>query len=83
MNKHLEDLKSKDYQKTQLEYLLLHPEIKDVYFINILDGDESFRHISEFQFLLSKTKYNSIKDYIFVGNMEDFSIHFSQYSINN
>lgn len=62
--------------KTQLEYLLLHPEIKDVYFINILDGDESFRHMSKFQFLLSKTKYSSIKNYIFVGNMNEFSITF-------
>jgi len=63
--------------KTQLEYLLLHPEIKDVNFINILDGDESFRNINKFEYLLSKEKYTSVRDYIFVGNMEEFSSKFN------
>jgi len=65
------------FVKTQLEYLLLHPEIKDTYFMNILDGDESFRNIDKFQYLLSKQKYTYVKDYIFVGNMEDFSSKFN------
>ena len=54
------------FVKTQLEYLLLHPEIKDTYFMNILDGDESFRNMEKFKYLLSKEKYALVKDYIFV-----------------
>lgn len=65
------------FVKTQLEYLLLHPEIKDTYFMNILDGDESFRNMDKFKYLLSKEKYALVKDYIFVGNMEEFSIKFN------
>ena len=65
------------FVKTQLEYLLLHPEIKDTYFMNILDGDESFRNMDKFKYLLSKEKYTLVKDYIFVGNMEEFSIKFN------
>lgn len=65
------------FVKTQLEYLLLHPEIKDTYFMNILDGDESFRNMDKFKYLLSKEKYALVKDYIFVGNMEEFSFKFN------
>ena len=65
------------FVKTQLEYLLLHPEIKDTYFMNILDGDESFRNMEKFKYLLSKEKYALVKDYIFVGNMEEFSFKFN------
>ncbi len=65
------------FVKTQLEYLLLHAEIKILILQNILDGDESFRNIDKFQYLLSKQKYTYVKDYIFVGNMEDFSSKFN------
>jgi hypothetical protein len=65
------------FVKTQLEYLLLHPEIKDTYFMNILDGDESFRNMDKFKYLLSKEKYALVKNYIFVGNMEEFSFKFN------
>ena len=65
------------FVKTQLEYLLLHPEIKDTYFMNILDGDESFRNMEKFKYLLSKEKYALVKYYIFFGNMEEFSFKFN------
>ena len=66
--------------KTQADYLVANPGIKDIYFINILDGDESFRNMNKFTYLLSKEKYNFIKDHIFVGNMEEFSIMFQSLS---
>lgn len=57
--------------------------IDKLYFINILDGDESHRHINKFQYLLNKKKYASIKDNIFVGNMDDFSIMFQSLNLKN
>ena len=66
--------------KTQADYLVGNAEIKDIYFINILDGDESFRNMNKFTYLLSKEKYNFIKDHIFIGNMEEFSIMFQSLS---
>ena len=54
-----------------------------LYFINILDGDESHRHMDKFQYLLKKEKYASVKDNIFVGNMDDFSKMFQSLDLES
>ena len=55
----------------QLEHLLTH-NTPNVHFINILDGDTSFRNIDKFQFLLSKPHYASVRNQVFVGDMKQF-----------
>ena len=59
--------------RSQLEHLLLFPESSiNVYFINILDGDESAHYINKFHHLLSKEKYSIIKDKVYVGDLYQF-----------
>ena len=48
----------------------------DTYFINILDGDTSYKNMNKFNYLLEKDRgniNNIIKKYIFIGNMLEFS----------
>jgi len=54
--------------KTQLKYLVANYE--NIYFINILDGDTSFKSMSKFKYLLDC--HADVKDHIFVGDMEQF-----------
>ncbi len=67
---------------SQLEYIL-QQDIKDTYFVNILDGDESFRHVSKFQHLKNKNKYKNINSYIFVGDMYEFTNWWRNLPANN
>jgi hypothetical protein len=55
----------------QLEHLLLHnsPELR---FINILDGDNCFRSMDKFQYLLNKPQYARVRNQVFVGDMQQF-----------
>ena len=64
--------------KCQLEFLLLNNF--DIYFINILDGDESFRNMHKFNYLLSQNKYNNIKKNIFIGDMYQFNSWFISFN---
>jgi hypothetical protein len=54
----------------QLNYKLINND--NIYFINILDGDESYRNNNKFKYLINKDIFESIKDYIFVGDMVEF-----------
>ena len=56
---------------TQLNYLKQNINKQNILFINILDGDESYRNINKFKYLLSKPEYLTIKN-IFVGDMKTF-----------
>lgn len=55
----------------QLDYLSknLHDNI---FFINILDGDEAHRTSTKFKYLKNKKKYKKITKYVFVGDMKQF-----------
>ena len=57
--------------KYQLEYLLKFNTI-DIYFINILDGDNCYNSMEKFKFLLNKEKYNKINKYVFIGSLYEF-----------
>ena len=69
--------------KCQIEYVIKkQKEINDsseIYFINILDGDTSYKNMDKFKYLLEKEKekekgvYEVINKYIFIGNMLEFS----------
>ena len=49
--------------KYQINYLIK-TECKNIYFINILDGDTSFHNYSKYD--------NNIQKFIFIGSMCDF-----------
>lgn len=56
--------------KAQLDYLKHNNN--DIYFVNIFDGDCSYKFQTCFNYLLSKPRYNDVKKYIFVGDMKNF-----------
>lgn len=58
--------------KYQFKYLLKN-KTNNIYFYNILDGDESFKHMNKFRYLQNKEKYKDIKKYIFIGSLYRFS----------
>jgi len=53
--------------KTQLKYIQK-KKSDNLYFVNILDGDTSFKHMDQFHFL--KTKYEI--PHVFIGDMKQF-----------
>lgn len=57
--------------KSQL-YHLLKFESLNLYFVNILDGNECHRTKSKFEFILSQDKFANVKKFIFVGDMCEF-----------
>lgn len=70
-----------NFIKAQLEYLKKHHKTtkknakdisKNIYFINILDGDASYHNMPKFKFLLNKEYYKKIRKFIFVGSLHDF-----------
>jgi hypothetical protein len=58
------------FVKGQLEYLVHNDNIG---FINILEGDASFKHMEKFKYLLSNPKYVNVERYIFCGDMVQFN----------
>lgn len=61
------------FVRIQLEYLLSNKNYKNkIFFINILDGDTSYKNMNKFIFLLNKPKYNSINEYVFIGSLFQF-----------
>jgi hypothetical protein len=52
----------------QLKFLLKN---KNIFFINILDGDTSYKHIDKFNYLLNLQEYLNIKN-IYVGDMFNY-----------
>jgi len=55
----------------QLEYNLCHLD-NIFYFVNILDGDESYKKYQQFYYILNKKKYKYVKNFIYVGDMFGF-----------
>ena len=62
----------------QLEFLLKNDD-PNLYFINILDGDEAYCNRMKFYFLKKKDKYKSIKHNLFVGSMYQYQKWFNKY----
>lgn len=62
--------------RAQLEYLLKCESSKTkkeyLCFVNILDGDESYKNMDKFNYLLKNSKYISLKNLIFIGDMKQF-----------
>jgi hypothetical protein len=60
--------------KYQMEHLIKFNR-NNIYFINILDGDTSFKNMDKFEYLINKEKYRDILKYIFIGCLSDFQKH--------
>lgn len=65
---------------TQLQHVKKNPD-KNIYFINILDGNESFRNMSKFKYLLKSFIYDKV-DKVFVGDMKQFEEFWKQKQVN-
>lgn len=57
------------FVNTQLDYLLKNSSELNYYFANIFDGDESAKRMDKFNYLLALPNYNSVKKYIYVGDL--------------
>lgn len=69
------------FMSSQLQYLSNYYNLnKNVYFINILDGDACYKHIDKFYFLINKPEFKSIKENIFVGDMKQFQDYWNKYN---
>ena len=62
----------------QLEFLLKTND-PNLYFINILDGDEAYCNRMKFYFLKKKDKYKNVKHNLFVGSMYQYQKWFNKY----
>ena len=49
---------------------LLHND--DYIFVNILDGDQCFKHMDKFEYLLSQTEYQTVREKIYVGDLYSY-----------
>lgn len=58
---------------TQIKFLLK-TNRTTIYFVNILEGDCSFKARSKFIYLISKNKYKPISQFMFVGDLQEFSL---------
>lgn len=65
--------------KSQLEHLLAHPEPCTLYFVNILDGDSCHHAMQKYKYLIELSKYNSIKNRVYIGDLYGFSDWLSQH----
>jgi hypothetical protein len=52
---------------------------QDVYFVNILDGDEAHHSMSKFTYLLSLPEFESVKNKVYVGDLKGYFDWFTQW----
>ena len=66
--------------KAQLEYNkenITNPK----YFVNILDGDESYKLYKKYDYILNKKEYKYVKNFIYVGDTYGFIDWFNQLNV--
>jgi hypothetical protein len=59
------------FVKGQLKSLKKNPK-ENVYFANILDGDEAHSTMSKFEYLLNLPKFNQVKERVYVGDLRGY-----------
>jgi hypothetical protein len=57
--------------ENQLDHLIKYKK-KNVYFVNILDGDICYKNIDKFKYLINKENYNHVSNKVFVGDSSNF-----------
>jgi len=66
--------------KGQLDYNTYN--INDIkYFVNILDGDESYKLIKKYDYILNKGKYKFVKNFVYIGDTYGFIDWFDQLNV--
>jgi hypothetical protein len=66
--------------KAQLDYNIAH--ITNIsYFINILDGDQSYKLDTQFYYILNKKKYKYVKNFVYIGDIHGFIDWFNQLNL--
>jgi hypothetical protein len=69
------------FMNNQLDHLSKYEYLnKKIYFINILDGNECYKHMDKFYFLLNKPEFKNVKKNIFVGDMNQFQDYWNKYN---
>lgn len=69
------------FMNSQMQYLSNYYNLnKNIYFMNVLDGDACYNHIDKFHFLINKPEFKSVKDNIFVGDMNQFQDYWNKYN---
>lgn len=63
----------------QLNVLKKNENIENIYFANILDGDEAFSCKDKFEYLKSLSIYSEIKDKIYIGDLKNYFKWFEQF----
>ena len=66
--------------KAQLEYNLSHID-NLAYFVNILDGDQSFKLYKKYKIILNKEKYKYVKNFVYIGDTHGFIDWFNQLNV--
>ena len=64
----------------QLDYNLFHM-CNISYFVNILDGDQSYKLFTQFGYILNKNKYKYVKNFIYIGDLHGFIDWFNQLNV--
>ncbi len=59
------------FVNAQLNHLLRNPDVRNIYFINVLEGDQSHKHIDKYTYLLEKFPEDR-RQYVFVGDLSQF-----------
>lgn len=67
--------------QTQLDHLLQFQQ--KLFFVNILDGNESYRAMDKFQHLLEKQLYQHVRKYVFIGDMYQFQQFWKDFLATN
>lgn len=52
--------------------VLLNTADENIYFANILDGDEAHACLSKFEYLLSNPEFTTIKSRVYVGDLKGY-----------
>lgn len=67
--------------RAQLDYTIKYHINQPKYFVNILDGDTSYKLIDKYNYILNKKKYKYAANFIYVGDMYNFQHWFNQLNV--
>ena len=66
--------------RAQLEYNIKHID-NPKYFVNILDGDTSYKLLDKFNYIINNDKYKYVKNFIYIGDMYNFMPWINQLNV--
>ena len=51
---------------------------KDIYYVNILDGDEAYKSMNKFNYVMNQLDYASVKNRLYVGDLKGYFAWFKK-----